>query len=82
MTYTVSISQVQAQFKRCHSSVIQQLGGNHNITKLGKQPLAIMRQAWLELYGIHIHRGKVWGHWVTLEFDSEQDFLLWMIKWS
>lgn len=87
MTYMVPISDCLPQFHRAHEAMIKSLGGSHHIARttiLGREKgvnyWVIMAHNWQKLYNATPVGEN--GHWKYLDFESEQHYTLFVLKWG
>ena len=76
---TVEISKHQKAFHNAHNDVIEHLGGVKAIMNKPNYFVAL-KQGWKEIHNVDVP-GAV-ASWSYLVFDTEDDYLLWLIKYS
>jgi len=84
MTYRVEINDCLSQFHRAHEALIESLGGSQHLTRTTmKGPHGhwqIMELNWQKLYNATpVGENSSWKY---LDFDSEQHYTLFILKWS
>jgi hypothetical protein len=72
----IDINQVSRQFDRCNTYIVKKYNGKLKYPK----HLIQLAEVWHEDQGITIGRDQ--GRFVSLEFASEEDFLLWAVRWA
>ena len=75
---TVEISNHQKAFHNAHNDVIEHLGGAKIIIKTNH--FLTLKKGWKELHNVNVP-GTI-ASWKYLEFASEEEYLLWLIKYS
>ena len=84
MTYRVKINDCLTQFHRAHEALIESLGGlKHLVRTTMSGPYShwqVKEHNWHKLYGAKPAREN--GVWKYLDFDSEQHYTLFILKWS
>lgn len=84
MTYRVEINDCLTQFHRAHEALIESLGGSQHLTRTTMSgPYShwqVMELNWHKLYGANPVREN--SSWKYLDFDSEQHYTLFILKWS
>lgn len=83
MTYRVEISDCLIQFDCAHAALIESLGGAGHLVKTsisGQNHWQAMEHNWQKLYGAKPVREN--GRWKYLDFDSEKQYTLFILRWS
>ena len=83
MTYRVEINDCLSQFHRAHEAMIESLGGSHHLARTssrGQGHWQIMKQGWQKRYNATPVGEN--SNWKYLDFDSEQHYTLFVLKWS
>jgi hypothetical protein len=84
MTYRVEINDCLMQFHRAHEALIESLGGSQHLTRTTMRgPLGhwqVMELNWKKKYNARPVNAN--GSWKWLDFDSEQHYTLFIMKWS
>lgn len=85
MTYRVEINDCLTQFYRAQNALIESLGGSHHLartTMSGPQGhWQVMELNWRKLYNANPIKENS-NSWKYLDFDSEQHYTLFILKWS
>ena len=74
----VEINKHLPAFHNAHNDVIEHLGGVKAVMKLNY--LVALKQGWKEIHKVDIP-GTI-ASWKYLEFASEEEYLLWVLKYS
>lgn len=80
----VPIATVIQQFHHAHQAVLDELGGSGRIIKnyfIDGSHHRILKEAWKKVHDVDIDLGRN-GEWRYLRFKDEDDYLLWLIKYS
>jgi len=83
MTYRVEINDCLSQFHRAHEALIESLGGSHHLARTsqrGHSYWKIMEHNWQKKYNATPVGEN--SNWYYLDFDSEQHYTLFILKWS
>lgn len=83
MTYRVKISDCLEQFYRAHNALVDSLGGYHHLAQTsqrGNSHWCAMKQGWQKRYNATPVTGN--SSWKWLDFESEQHYALFILKWS
>jgi len=84
MTYRVEIKQCLDQYHRAHEALIEGLGGSQHIAtttrRQGQSHWKLMEHNWKLKYKAEPVGEN--GCWKYLDFDSEQQYTLFVLKWS
>jgi hypothetical protein len=75
----VEIKDCPRQFHRANAAVVEYLGGANKIIRKGKH-LSELKKGWQELHGIQVLVDM--GIWQYLEFKDEDEYMLWLLRWS
>jgi hypothetical protein len=85
MTVCVLLKDIRHQFDRAHDCIIEQLGGPVQIWRAARNNsvsvLKFLEQAWEKQYNVKVFQSTN-GSWNSIEFPSDQHFLLFLMKWS
>lgn len=83
MTYRVEINDCLKQFRRAHKALIEELGGSDYLirnSQRGHTHFSIMKTNWQKRYNITpVNENSVYKY---LDFKSEEDYLIFVLKWS
>lgn len=95
MSYLVTLSgslPVQRAFSLALRSLVDSLGGAAAVSDHSRKHHMIwydfLIKKWKEQYGINVLTGEPGQYaggftkWKAMEFDSEEDFITFMLKWS
>lgn len=83
MTYRVEINDCLKQFHRAHEELIESLGGSHHLARTGQRGNShwqVMELNWSKKY--HATPVRENSSWKYLDFESEQHYTLFILKWS
>jgi len=85
MTYRVEISTIQEQFSRAHvAMIVDEMGGTEQLTRTSirthQSHWKMMEHGWQKQYNIKPVMEN--GHWKYLDFENEQQYTLFVLKWS
>lgn len=88
MTYRVEIIECLKQFHRAHEALINSLGGANHIARSTALDLEnrftnhweIIKHNWQKQY--HATPVTENGHWKWLDFESEQQYTIFLLRWS
>lgn len=73
----VDIGDIPDAFKRAHSALIDRRG----MPYANDHPEVLM-QWWQEEYRAKILPDTSWSRWGQLEFESEEDYTMFLLRWS
>lgn len=84
MTHRVELNNCLPQFHRAHEALIESLGGSHHLSRItmsGPQGhWQMMKQGWQRQYNATpVGENSSWKY---LDFESEQHYTLFILKWS
>jgi hypothetical protein len=83
MTYRVEINDCLDQFHRAHEALIESLGGSHHIVLGRGQGINhwdLMEHNWkLKYFACPVGEN---GRWKYLDFESEQHYTMFILRWS
>lgn len=81
----VPIANAIKPFHRAHQAVLDELGGTDKIIKeahsKGRSHYRILEEAWKKVHDVDIDLGRN-GQWRYLRFKDEDEYLLWVLRWS
>ena len=83
MTYRVEINDCLSQFHRAHEALIESLGGSHHLARQSQQGHShwkIMEHNWQKKYNATPVGEN--SNWKYLDFETEQHYTLFILKWS
>lgn len=83
MTYRVNIDDCMPQFRCAYYALIDSLGGVHHIIRTsqqGENQLQMLEHNWKLKFNAELV--AVNGNWRYLDFDSEQHYTVFILKWS
>ena len=80
----VPIATIIQQFHHAHQAVLDELGGPDKIIRarfIDGSYHRILKEAWKKVHDIDIDLGRN-GEWRHLRFKDEDEYLLWVLRWS
>lgn len=75
----VEINKHLPAFHSAHNDVIEHLGGVKAIIDMDNY-FSALKQGWKEIHNVDVSGSG--ASWSYLVFDTEDDYLLWLIKYS
>lgn len=74
MSHTVEIKSMGSAFDNAHRALLRKRG------RTTTRSLALL--AWGEEYNCNVNFQANWGNWKSIEFNSEEDYLMFILKWA
>ncbi len=75
----ITVDSHTKQFERAHTAVIAYLGGSDLLVK-NPNPFTELKRGWEELHNVSVLGNA--RAWARLEFPNEEEYLMWMMRWS
>ena len=85
MIHRVPISDCRPQFRRAHKALIDSLGGSYHIarrSRSGNGYWQVLEYNWKKQYNITPRNAVDSTEWKYLDFDSEAQYTLFLLRWS
>ena len=83
MTFTVEYTDCEVQFNNCHVALVESLGGAQHLAKQNlNNYFDVLAHNWKKKYNITLWSDEDYVQFKYLDFLSEKQYTMFILKWS